>query len=175
MCRNRRLPTQRPALFWARQSGTPHARRPRDQGGMRGNRQACRWQRRGGDAMRIGADGSIPVETRRGSATTTLNTHAILLTQVTQAPVSLPSPWPKAICQAGSNDWKNSSGWKNVRTAKALSRRNATRKRKTLAAEEGGCVTRRAELEVGIASESSSSANQSSTVKRYRRCQLRWP
>lgn len=72
MCRNPRVPTQRPALFWARRSGAPHARRPKDHGGMRGNRQACRWQRRGADVTRIEADGSIPAETRRGSATTTL-------------------------------------------------------------------------------------------------------
>jgi hypothetical protein len=45
---------------------------------------------------------------------------------------------PKAICHAGSSDWKNSSGWKKVRTASALRRRNAIRKRKMLVAGDGG-------------------------------------
>lgn len=55
---------------------------------------------------------------------------------------------PNAICHAGSNDWKNSSGWKNVRTTSALTRRNATRQKKMLVAGEDGCdATRRGEEE----------------------------
>ena len=42
-------------------------------------------------------------------------------TQVIQAPLSS----PKAICQAGSSDWKYSSGWKKVCTLKAFTTRNA--------------------------------------------------
>lgn len=45
-------------------------------------------------------------------------------TQVIQALLSL----PKAVCHAGSNDWKYSSGWKKVLTARALTVR-ATRSR----------------------------------------------
>jgi hypothetical protein len=43
-------------------------------------------------------------------------------TQVTQAPLSV----PKASAQAGSSAWKNSSGWKKVRRARASSRRKAS-------------------------------------------------
>jgi hypothetical protein len=45
------------------------------------------------------------------------------LTQVIHAPLSLPN----AICQAGSRDWKYSSGWKNVLMLSALKILNATR------------------------------------------------
>ena len=45
------------------------------------------------------------------------------LTQVIHAPLSL----PKAISQAGSSDWKYSSGWKNVLMLRAFRIRNATR------------------------------------------------
>ncbi len=48
------------------------------------------------------------------------------LTQVIQGPWSPPN----AIFHAGSSDWKNSSGWKNVRTVRALMRRKAMRKRR---------------------------------------------
>lgn len=51
-------------------------------------------------------------------------------TQVIQAPES----GPKASCQAGSRDWKNSSGWKKVWRRRALRRRRARRRRRT---EEG--------------------------------------
>jgi len=44
-------------------------------------------------------------------------------TQVIHAPLSLPN----AICQAGSKDWKYSSGWKNVRMLSAFRILNATR------------------------------------------------
>jgi len=46
-----------------------------------------------------------------------------LRTQVIQAPLSA----PKAMCHAGSRDWKYSSGWKNVRTLSPFSIRNAIR------------------------------------------------
>lgn len=48
------------------------------------------------------------------------------LTQVIQGPWSPPN----AIFHAGSSDWKNSSGWKNVRTVRALTRRKAMRRRR---------------------------------------------
>lgn len=51
-------------------------------------------------------------------------------TQVIQAPES----GPKASCQAGSRDWKNSSGWKKEWRRRALRRRRARRRRRT---EEG--------------------------------------
>jgi hypothetical protein len=49
-------------------------------------------------------------------------------------------PWlsPNAIFHAGSRDWKNSSGWKNVRTVRALTRRKAMRKRRMLDDASGG-------------------------------------
>jgi hypothetical protein len=49
-------------------------------------------------------------------------------------------PWlsPNAIFHAGSRDWKNSSGWKNVRTVRALTRRKAMRKRRMLLDASGG-------------------------------------
>lgn len=43
-------------------------------------------------------------------------------TQVIQALLAS----PKASCQAGSRDWKNSSGWKKVCKAKAFVRRKAS-------------------------------------------------
>ena len=49
-----------------------------------------------------------------------------LITQVIHEPLSL----PKAIAQAGSSDWKNSSGWKKVLMLSAFRIRNATRKRR---------------------------------------------
>jgi len=45
------------------------------------------------------------------------------LTQVIHAPLSLPN----AICQAGSNDWKYSSGWKKVWMLNAFRILKATR------------------------------------------------
>jgi hypothetical protein len=45
-------------------------------------------------------------------------------TQVSHAPDLA----PRAISQAGSNAWKYSSGWKNVRTHKALNSRNIKKK-----------------------------------------------
>ena len=48
-------------------------------------------------------------------------------TQVIHAPLSA----PKAISQAGSRDWKNSSGWKKVLTLSAFRILNATRNKKT--------------------------------------------
>lgn len=54
------------------------------------------------------------------------------LTHVIQVPCSL----PKAICHAGSRDWKNSSGWKKVRRVKALRMRKAIRKRRMLVVAE---------------------------------------
>lgn len=48
------------------------------------------------------------------------------LTHVIQAPL----PLPNTTCQAGSNDWKYSSGWKKVRKESAFTKRNATRRRK---------------------------------------------
>ena len=45
--------------------------------------------------------------------------EVLVLTQVSQAPLL----GPKARSQAGSRDWKNSSGWKKVVTQKALMRR----------------------------------------------------
>lgn len=38
--------------------------------------------------------------------------------------------WPKASCHAGSRDWKNSSGWKKVRSVKALTMRKASSRAK---------------------------------------------
>ena len=63
------------------------------------------------------------------------------LTQVIQGAWSSPN----AARQAGSRDWKNSSGWKKVRTVKALTRRKAMRKRK-MRREDGG-VDRKVEEE----------------------------
>lgn len=45
-----------------------------------------------------------------------------LFTQVSQAPLSL----PKAMLHAGSRAWKYSSGWKKVRTQRALMKRNTS-------------------------------------------------
>lgn len=39
--------------------------------------------------------------------------------------------WPKASCHAGSRDWKNSSGWKKVRSVNAFTTRNAISRPKT--------------------------------------------
>ena len=47
-------------------------------------------------------------------------------TQVIHAPLSLPN----AICQAGSSDWKNSSGWKKVLRLSAFRILNATRNKR---------------------------------------------
>lgn len=48
-------------------------------------------------------------------------------TQVIQAPLS----GPKAICHAGSSDWKYSSGWKKVLVDRAFAIRNASSTPKT--------------------------------------------
>lgn len=64
------------------------------------------------------------------------------LTQVIQGAWSSPN----AARQAGSRDWKNSSGWKKVRTVQAFTRRKATRKRK-MRSEDGGVERRKAEEE----------------------------
>ena len=62
---------------------------------------------------------------------------AIPCTQVIQAPLS----FPKAICQAGSRDWKYSSGWKKVLTLSALRILNATRNKK-MSCDVDTCLTR---------------------------------
>lgn len=59
-----------------------------------------------------------------------------MYTQVIHAPLSS----PKAICQAGSSDWKYSSGWKNVLTLSAFRILNATRNRK-MSCEVDTCLT----------------------------------
>ena len=58
-------------------------------------------------------------------------------TQVIQAPLSE----PKAICHAGSSDWKYSSGWKKVLILKAFKIRNAIRNR-SRSREIDKCLTR---------------------------------
>lgn len=62
---------------------------------------------------------------------------AVLFTQVIQAPL----PLPNAICQAGSRDWKYSSGWKKVLTLSALRILNATRNKK-MSCDVDTCLTR---------------------------------
>jgi hypothetical protein len=52
-------------------------------------------------------------------------------TQVIQALLAS----PKASCQAGSRDWKNSSGWKKVCRVNAFARRKASSKAKMGSAE----------------------------------------
>jgi hypothetical protein len=52
-------------------------------------------------------------------------------TQVIQALLAS----PKASCQAGSRDWKNSSGWKKVCKVNAFARRKASSKAKMGSAE----------------------------------------
>jgi hypothetical protein len=49
-----------------------------------------------------------------------------MITQVIQALLD----WPKARRQAGSRDWKYSSGWKKVRRVRALAMRNASSRAK---------------------------------------------
>lgn len=53
------------------------------------------------------------------------------LTHVIQA---LLAP-PNASCQAGSRDWKNSSGWKKVRSVSAFTVRKASNKANTPSVE----------------------------------------
>ena len=68
-----------------------------------------------------------------------------ILTQVIQAPLSLPN----AISQAGSSDWKYSSGWKKVLMLSASSTLNAMRKMRTscaVAVDFARCHTRCAAL-----------------------------
>ena len=50
--------------------------------------------------------------------------HLIQRTHVIQAP----EVEPKAICHAGSKDWKYSSGWKKVCTERAFTHRKRRRK-----------------------------------------------
>ena len=59
-----------------------------------------------------------------------------LPTQVIHAPLSL----PKAICHAGSSDWKNSSGWKKVLILSAFRILNAIKNRRTSCAVVAVCA-----------------------------------
>ena len=49
--------------------------------------------------------------------------------------IQAPWWWPKASCHAGSRDWKNSSGWKKVRSVRAFTMRNASSRANTLSVE----------------------------------------
>lgn len=76
-------------------------------------------------AEKIGVLLSIPVPRFRNSTyRRPENSH----TQVIHAPLSSPN----TTRQAGSKDWKYSSGWKKVRMTRALTMRKATRPAKTL-------------------------------------------
>ena len=54
--------------------------------------------------------------------------------EVTQVIQALLAP-PKASCHAGSSDWKNSSGWKKVRSVSAFTVRKASSSAKTPSVE----------------------------------------
>lgn len=51
--------------------------------------------------------------------------------------------WPKASCHAGSRDWKNSSGWKKVRSVRALTMRRASSREKRPSVESRWLVSDR--------------------------------
>ena len=103
-------------------------------------------------------EGGRPVLEYAGAVQMRRSNEQRKLTQVIQG------AWlsPKATCQAGSSDWKNSSGWKNVRTVNAFRRRKETRARKTRRTDGG--VERRAEKREAAGEGSLRSGSEDSTL-----------
>lgn len=66
--------------------------------------------------------------------------------------IHAPLSGPKAICHAGSSDWKYSSGWKNVLILSALRIRKATRNNKTSWDVAASCARSKARRRYDFAS-----------------------